>query len=89
MGKKKGLYYEILGKSGKERYKLGFTGSKAVATKYYVEQGWKKKDLVFIPKMMKKMKPPKKRSKKNNPRKKRKRWRGRKPNAGMRKRPNS
>jgi len=63
MGKKKGQYYEVLGKAGKERYKLGFTGSKTKATKYYMEQGWKKKDLVFIPKMMKKKSPPKKKRK--------------------------
>lgn len=61
MGNKKGRYFEVLGKVGKERYKLGFTGSKTAATKYHMEQGWKKKDLLFIPKMMKKTKPPKRR----------------------------
>jgi len=59
MGKKKGVYYQILGKAGGSLYQLGYTSSKTAATKYYVEQGWKRKDLVFREKKLKKKAPPK------------------------------
>lgn len=64
MGKEKGVFYEVLGRASGELYKLGYTGSKTAATKYYMEQGWKKKDLVFRKKKMKKKSPPKKQRKK-------------------------